>query len=173
MNKPLWLMHLATIREFCREFACPPVTKVPHRVATPDSLPNSTVCHRRLHHLCEPSDRVVTYNQMVVDDLTDEQVDRIFQALADATRRDIVARVAQREQSVSKLANQYSMSFAAVQKHVAALERALFVTKQRRGREQIVHANPEAINKAARLLDGYEALWRQRARAIDDILSNN
>ena len=133
VNKPLWLMHLATIREFCREFACPPVTKVPHRVATPDSLPNSTVCHRRLHHLCEPSDRVVTYNQMVVDDLTDEQVDRIFQALADATRRDIVARVAQREQSVSKLANQYSMSFAAVQKHVAVLERQRdYLTDMRR-----------------------------------------
>ncbi len=97
-------------------------------------------------------------------------MDRIFHALADATRRDIVVRVVQREQSVSKLAEGYAMSFAAVQKHVAVLERASLVVKERRGREQIVHGNPDAIRRATALLQRYEDLWRYRAEAISDIL---
>jgi DNA-binding transcriptional ArsR family regulator len=79
---------------------------------------------------------------MVVRELQDDEMDRIFHALADATRRDIVVRVVQREQSVSALAESYAMSFAAVQKHVAVLERASLVVKERRGREQIVHGKP-------------------------------
>jgi DNA-binding transcriptional ArsR family regulator len=91
---------------------------------------------------------------MVVHDLSDANVDRIFQALADATRRDIIKQAMLREQSVSELARRYAMSFAAVQKHVAVLERASLVNKERRGREQVVHPNPEALRRAARLLDG-------------------
>lgn len=116
---------------------------------------------------------VLTYNQMVVDELTDDAVDRLFQALADATRRDIVARVLHREQSVSNLADHYAMSFAAVQKHVAVLERASLVTKQRRGREQIVRGNPKALETAARLLDEYEQIWRHRTQRIADILTED
>jgi DNA-binding transcriptional ArsR family regulator len=115
------------------------------------------------------------YNQMVVrigDELSDAEVDRIFAALADSTRRDIVRRVLQREQSVSELAERYAMSFAAVQKHVAVLERASLVTKQRRGREQLVHGNPEALRRAALLLDQYEGLWRDRVSRIDEILAD-
>ena len=104
--------------------------------------------------------------------LSDAEVDRIFQALADSTRRDIVRRVLQREQSVSELAERYAMSFAAVQKHVAVLERASLVTKQRRGREQLVHGNPDALRKAADLLDQYEDLWRHRVTRIDGILAD-
>ena len=112
------------------------------------------------------------YNQMVVEhELTDDEVDRLFQALADATRRDIVTRVLRQEQSVSALAGHYAMSFAAVQKHVAVLERAALVTKQRRGREQVVHAAPDTLRRAARLLESYEELWRGRARRIDDLLA--
>ena len=110
---------------------------------------------------------------MVVDELSETQVDRIFQALADATRRDIVTRVIEREQSVSALALSYAMSFAAVQKHVAVLEQAMLVRKEKRGREQIVHGNPEALRQAARLLDAYEDLWKQRISAIDDLLSDD
>jgi len=110
---------------------------------------------------------------MVVDELNEAQVDRIFQALADATRRDIVARVIEREQSVSALALSYAMSFAAVQKHVAVLEQAMLVRKEKRGREQIVHGNPEALRRAARLLDAYEDLWRQRIGSIDALLDEN
>jgi DNA-binding transcriptional ArsR family regulator len=78
---------------------------------------------------------VITYNQMVVGELTDEAVDHLFHALADPTRRDILRRSADGELSVSRLAESYPVSFAAVQKHVAVLERADLVTKERRGRE--------------------------------------
>ncbi|MBP1134719.1 DNA-binding transcriptional ArsR family regulator [Arthrobacter sp. PvP023] len=103
--------------------------------------------------------------------MSDADVDRLFQALADTTRRDIVRRVAVADYSVSGLAALYAMSFAAVQKHVAVLERASLVTKEKRGREQIVRGNREALQKARRLLDEYEAIWRQRAERIADILA--
>lgn len=108
---------------------------------------------------------------MVVDQLSEADVDRLFQALADATRRDIVRRVTGGGYSVSGLAALYAMSFAAVQKHVAVLERASLVTKEKRGREQIVRGNHEGLQKARRLLDEYEAIWRQRAERIADILA--
>ncbi len=112
------------------------------------------------------------YNQMVVrNELADDEVDRIFQALADTTRRDIVTRVLRQEQSVSALAARYRMSFAAVQKHVAVLERATLVSKERRGREQVVHGNVAALRRAAGLLADYEQIWRGRARAIEDLLA--
>jgi DNA-binding transcriptional ArsR family regulator len=108
---------------------------------------------------------------MVVDQLSDADVDRLFQALADVTRRDIIRRVMVTEYSVSGLAALYAMSFAAVQKHVAVLERASLVTKEKRGREQIVRGSHEGLQKARRLLDEYEAIWRQRAERITDILA--
>jgi DNA-binding transcriptional ArsR family regulator len=108
---------------------------------------------------------------MVVDQLRETELDRLFQAFADSTRRDIVRRVMVREYSVSGLAGLYTMSFAAVQKHVAVLERASLVTKEKRGREQIVRGNHEGLQKARRLLDEYEAIWRQRVGRIADILA--
>lgn len=108
---------------------------------------------------------------MVVEELTEAEVDRLFQALADATRRDILRQVGKGERSVSELARDYDMSFAAVQKHVAVLERARLVTKQRRGREQLVHPDPAMLRKAARLLEEYEHIWRDRAQRIDRILA--
>ncbi|WP_241983349.1 ArsR/SmtB family transcription factor [Cryobacterium tagatosivorans] len=110
---------------------------------------------------------------MSVDSVLDDEAGRIFHALADATRRDIVARVVQREQSVSMLAASYAMSFAAVQKHVAVLERASLVVKERRGREQIVRGNLETVRKASRLLQHFEDLWRYRDQSISDILSED
>jgi DNA-binding transcriptional ArsR family regulator len=118
-----------------------------------------------------PRASALTYNQMVVDQITDEEVDRLFQALADATRRDILARTIQREQSVSSLARHYDMSFAAVQKHVAVLERAALITKERRGREQIVRGHEPTLTKAAHLLDSYEELWIQRANRMAGVLA--
>lgn len=110
---------------------------------------------------------------MVVRDLSDAEVDRVFQALADATRRDILARVARHELSVSALAQHYPMSFAAVQKHVAVLHRAGLVHKERRGREQIVHAEPATLRRAIRLLEAYERIWRQRVAGIDRLLAED
>ena len=112
---------------------------------------------------------------MVVDQLqaqlSDEELDRLFQAFADTTRRDIVRRVTVGEYSVSGLAALYAMSFAAVQKHVAVLERASLVSKEKRGREQIVRANHDGLQRARRLLDDYEVIWRQRADRIADLLA--
>ncbi|GAB3151429.1 metalloregulator ArsR/SmtB family transcription factor [Micromonospora sonneratiae] len=110
---------------------------------------------------------------MVVNGLAEADVDRIFQALADATRRDILARVIRSEQSVSMLAQHYPMSFAAVQKHVAVLERASLVRKTRRGREQIVQGDLTALRRATRLLDAYEEIWRHRVNQIGQILTED
>ena len=94
----------------------------------------------------------------------------MFHALADATRRDIVAVVLAQEQSVSELARRYPMSFAAVQKHVAILERAGLVVKRRHGREQRVRGVPDALREVHGLLDQLESLWRARINRIDRIL---
>jgi DNA-binding transcriptional ArsR family regulator len=109
---------------------------------------------------------------MVVRDLTDEAIDHAFHALADATRRDILRRSVQGELSVSRLAEAYPMSFAAVQKHVAVLERAGLVTKERRGREQLVHTDPVAVARARHALDQLEAAWRGRVDRMSDLLAH-
>jgi DNA-binding transcriptional ArsR family regulator len=108
---------------------------------------------------------------MVVDSLTEADVDRIFHALADATRRDIVAVALDGGYSVSTLARRYPMSFAAVQKHVVVLEEAGLVTKERRGREQLVRTNVATVQRARELLDGIEEQWRARVGRIDDLLA--
>ena len=95
----------------------------------------------------------------------------MFHALADSTRRDILARAIQREQSVSALARRYEISLTAVQKHVAVLERAALVTKNRSGREQLVAANPETLRRANTLLEAFEQLWIDRANRIAEILT--
>ena len=107
---------------------------------------------------------------MVSGTLTEDEVDRVFHALADGTRRDILRRTAQREQSISALARHYAMSLPAVQKHVAVLERAGLVAKRRRGREQLLVGDPGTIRKAADLLGAYEALWADRIDRIADLL---
>jgi DNA-binding transcriptional ArsR family regulator len=108
---------------------------------------------------------------MVVGGAADEDVDRLFHALADATRRDILDRCIRGEPSVSRLADVYPMSFAAVQKHVAVLARAGLVTKERRGREQLVHTDRDAIGRARRILDELETAWRGRVDRMTDLLA--
>jgi DNA-binding transcriptional ArsR family regulator len=112
----------------------------------------------------------VTYNHMVVDGLTDETVDDVFHALADSTRRDILRRCAGGEPSVTRLADAYPMSFAAVQKHVAVLERAGLVTKERRGREQIVRTDAGALARARDALDELETTWRGRVDRMSNLM---
>ena len=108
---------------------------------------------------------------MVVYSLTDERADRVFHALADATRRDIVVRALEGEHSVSALARRYPVSFAAVQKHVAVLENAGLVTKHRNGREQLVRSNVDTIRRAYRLLEELEAIWADRIDRMGDLLA--
>jgi DNA-binding transcriptional ArsR family regulator len=100
-----------------------------------------------------------------------DEIGRIFGALADPTRRDIVACVLTREASVSSLAERYAMSFAAVQRHVAVLERAGLVRKEQHGRERIVRGDVETIRAAAHLLDQYEEIWRGRIGRLEEILA--
>ena len=105
--------------------------------------------------------------------LSDAEIDRVFHALADATRRDIVARVMKGEAaSISALAARYEMSFAAVQKHVAVLEGAGLVSKEAHGRERIVRGNPERIARARDLLAELEEMWRDRFRRLDDLFDD-
>ncbi len=113
---------------------------------------------------------MIIYNYMVVGLLKAERADRVFHALADQTRRDIVLRTLDDKHSVSTLARSYSMSFAAVQKHVAVLEDAGLVTKQRVGREQLVSGNVDTVRKASQLLDALESVWRSRADRMNEIL---
>jgi DNA-binding transcriptional ArsR family regulator len=111
---------------------------------------------------------------MVVNvDFDDAAVDRIFRALADATRRDILRRTLTGEQSISALAADYDMSFAAVQKHVSVLEAAELVVKRAEGRERLVRADPQTIARARRLLAEYEQLWRSRIDRLDDLLRDD
>jgi DNA-binding transcriptional ArsR family regulator len=97
--------------------------------------------------------------------------DRMFGALADATRRDIVRRAIEGQEGVAELASHYPMSFAAVQKHVAILEKAGLVTKQRIGRRKVVRTNLAGLLRARRLLDQYEELWRGRIDRMTELVS--
>jgi DNA-binding transcriptional ArsR family regulator len=96
----------------------------------------------------------------------------MFHALSDATRRDIVRLTMNGEHSVSTLASRYPMSFAAVQKHVAVLQRAQLVTKERRGREQMVRGRPDTLHDLSQLLDEFASLWRDRLDRFGDVLAD-
>src|SRR6187549_1711221 len=102
--------------------------------------------------------------------MSDPALNQLFRALADGTRRDILARALTETPSVSDLAARYQMSFAAVQKHVAVLERARLVRKRSNGRQQLVSTNRERLQRARELLDYFESIWRQRMAQLDDVL---
>ena len=100
----------------------------------------------------------------------EDRADALFHALADRTRRDILRRVLAGEHSISTLATSYDMSFAAVQKHVAVLERAGLLTKRRQGREALASGNVQVVRSAGHLLTQLEGVWRGRISRIDDLL---
>lgn len=104
--------------------------------------------------------------------LDDDRVDALFHALADRTRRDIMRRVLAGEHSVSELAVKYEMSFAAVQKHVAVLEKSGLLTKRRSGREQLARGDVDAVRSVASMLSELEQVWRGRIARIDELISS-
>jgi DNA-binding transcriptional ArsR family regulator len=104
-------------------------------------------------------------------DTAEDRADAMFHALSDRTRRDILRRALAGEHSVSALATNYPMSFAAVQKHVAVLERAGLLTKRRRGREQLASGDVAAVRSIASMLTQIEDIWRDRIARIDDLLA--
>ena len=122
---------------------------------------------------------LTTYNHLVVclsHDRGQRQEDRAdawFHALADRTRRDILRRVLAGEHSVSALAQSYDMSFAAVQKHVAVLERAGLLTKRRQGREALASGDVEAVRSVGVMLTELEALWRGRISRMDELFATD
>jgi DNA-binding transcriptional ArsR family regulator len=123
------------------------------------------------YRLQRRSGAAITYNHMVVRQTeSDEALNQLFRALADGTRRDILARSLTETPSVSALAARYEMSFAAVQKHVAVLERAGLILKRASGREQLVSTNRDRLRRAGELLDQFEVIWRQRMAQLDDVL---
>jgi DNA-binding transcriptional ArsR family regulator len=115
---------------------------------------------------------VLIYNPVVVDHLATDEADRVFHALADATRRDILLRTLEDQHNVSALARRYPMSFAAVQKHVAVLEGAGLVNKHRNGRERLVRGNVDTMRRAYRLLEQLDAVWRARIDRIGELLAD-
>ncbi|MBN9102821.1 MULTISPECIES: metalloregulator ArsR/SmtB family transcription factor [unclassified Pseudonocardia] len=108
---------------------------------------------------------------MTEDD--EDRADALFHALADRTRRDIMRRVLAGEHSVSTLAGNYDMSFAAVQKHVAVLERAGLLTKRRHGREQLASGDVAAVRSVGSMLTELEQVWRGRIARIDDLIATD
>ena len=104
-------------------------------------------------------------------DPDEDRADAFFHALSDRTRRDILRRVLAGEHSVSTLAASYDMSFAAVQKHVAVLERAGLLTKRRQGREALASGEVTAVRSVAAMLTELEDVWRGRVARIDELIA--
>lgn len=106
-------------------------------------------------------------------EIDEDRADALFHALADRTRRDIMRRVLAGEHSVSVLAAKYEMSFAAVQKHVAVLEKAGLITKRRNGREQLARGDVEAVRSVSSMLTELEQVWRGRIARIDELIASD
>jgi DNA-binding transcriptional ArsR family regulator len=106
-----------------------------------------------------------------VSETDEDQADALFHALSDRTRRDIMRRVLAGEHSVSALAAKYDMSFAAVQKHVAVLEKSGLLVKRRSGREQLARGDVEAVRAVSSMLVELEQVWRGRIARIDELIA--
>lgn len=100
-------------------------------------------------------------------------LDLVFHSFADATRRDILRRLTQAEQTISELAKPYAMSLAAIAKHVGVLEKAGLVTKRRSGKEKLVELVPATIQAAETHLSEYEKVWAARFDALEALLNED
>lgn len=98
-------------------------------------------------------------------------LNNIFKSLADPTRRDILARLQERQHSISELVEKYSMSFTAVAKHINVLEAAKLVKKNRSGKEQIITINGQSIEFADKYLQNYAMLWSDRFDRLENVLN--
>jgi DNA-binding transcriptional ArsR family regulator len=96
-------------------------------------------------------------------------LDGLFGSLADPIRRDILRRLINAQYTVSQIASEYDISFAAVAKHLQVLQKARIIVKQRRGKEQVVSISPEALKDASYYLKQYESLWNDRFDALEQI----
>jgi len=99
-----------------------------------------------------------------------EPLDSVFHALADPTRRAMLASLAARERTVSELAEPFSMSLAAASKHVKTLERAGLVRRTVQGRTHICRLDPEPLSDAHEWLRFYERFWSERLDVLEALL---
>lgn len=102
-----------------------------------------------------------------------ESLDATFKALADPTRRAMLARLKQGACSVGELGGPHQMSFAGAAKHVLKLEQANLVTRERRGRQQICSLNADPLADAQRWLDEYTQFWTARLDALEATLNES
>ena len=98
------------------------------------------------------------------------KLDSVFSSLSDATRRDILQRVARMELSVGELVTHYDMSFAAISKHLKVLEKANLIRKRKEGKKHMVTLAPGALKSADEYLEQYRQMWEQRFNKLDALL---
>lgn len=107
----------------------------------------------------------------VASEGTDEDLDLLFGALADATRRAIVERLAVGEATVTELASPFSISLPAISRHLKVLERASLITRSQQGRLRRARLSPTSLASAATWLARSERLWAERFGRLDDHLA--
>ena len=98
--------------------------------------------------------------------MVDNSLNHVFRALADPTRRAMLDSLAAGETTVGRLSKPFSLSLAAVSKHLGVLERAGLVTREARGRERVCRINPAALEDAQVWLDFHERFWTDRLDAL-------
>ena len=103
--------------------------------------------------------------------MVEQNLDLVFHALADPTRRAILARLTEGQATVGRLSDPFPLSFAAVSKHLGVLERAGLVTRESRGRERMCRINPGALKDARAWLEAHERFWSDRLNALDQLVS--
>ena len=111
-------------------------------------------------------------NQMVTNERS-RQLDLVFGALADATRREIIARLAQGEATVGELAAPFEISRPAVSKHLRVLERAGLIHRTRDGRVRRCELEAGAIREAAAWVERYREFWEDRLDAFATYLETD
>jgi DNA-binding transcriptional ArsR family regulator len=107
----------------------------------------------------------------VARERSSKDLDLLFGALADSTRRDIVARLAVGEATVTELAAPFSMSLPAISRHLKVLERASIITRSQHGRWRHAQLSPTSLAAAATWLARYERIWTESFRRLDDHLA--
>jgi DNA-binding transcriptional ArsR family regulator len=107
----------------------------------------------------------------VVPQRTSEELDLLFGALADATRRGIVDRLAKGEATVTELSAPYSISLPAISRHLKVLERASLITRSQEGKWRHARLSPSSLADAATWLARYERLWNEKFDRLDDHLA--
>lgn len=106
-----------------------------------------------------------------VVDLSSERADLVFYALSDATRREVLGRLARGSATVGELAEPFEMSLAAVSKHIKVLERSGLVRQTKQGRTRVCELRPSALATATEIIAYYQRFWARRLDALDSHLA--